>query len=87
MKKIKKTLTISSNLKIDTSAISTVKKSFLRKSLSKLEKLTKSNQAFNQNINQDLRKKNPAKFIEQQTTKDLQKDNKPTGKSKFSKAL
>ncbi len=88
----KKTLTISSNLKkkIDTSAISTGKKKSFpvekKKPFKTGKVFNKSNQAFNQNINQDLRKKkNPArKFIEQQTTKDfIKKDNKPTGKSKL----
>ena len=90
IKKKKKTLTISSNLKkkIDTTSISTSgKKSF---SVEK-KKPFRPNKPFNKsstpiiNINQDNKKKNFArKFIEQQATKDfIKKDNKPAGKSKL----
>ena len=90
-KKIKKTLTISSDLKkkIDTSSISTSgKKSF---SVEK-KKPFKPSKTFNKqftspsvNLNTDPKRKNFArKFVEQQATKDfIKKDNKPAGKSKL----
>ena len=86
--KIKKTLTISSNLKkkIDTSSIATSGK----KSFSVEKKNFRPNKSFNKsaplnNSNPDTKKKNFArKFIEQQATKDfIKKDNKPAGKSKL----
>ena len=89
--KIKKTLTISSNLKkkIDTSSISTSgKKSFSvekKKPFRPNKAFNKSMSAPNINFNPDIKKKNFArKFIEQQATKEfIKKDNKPAGKSKL----
>ena len=86
----KKTLTISTNLKkkIDTSSLTSGKKSFSieKKRPQKHNKnISRSNTSNNVNLNQSGKKKNfVRKFIEQQATKDfIKKDNKPTGKSKL----
>ena len=86
----KKTLTISTNLKkkIDTSSLTSGKKSFSieKKRPQKHNKnISRSNTSNNINLNQSGKKKNfVRKYIEQQATKDfIKKDNKPTGKSKL----
>ena len=87
----KKTLTISSNLKkkIDTSSFSAAgKKSFSidKKKPYRLNKpANKANISSNHKSTKEVKAKNFArKFIEQQATKDfIEKENKPTGKSKL----
>ena len=87
----KKTLTITSSLKrkIDTSSINTGgKKSFAvekKKTFKESKASVKNNQTSNHSFNSNFKKKNFArKFIDQQTTKDfIQKENKPTVKSKL----
>ena len=88
--KIKKTLTISSNLKkkIDTSSISTSgKKSFSvekKKPFRQSKSFNKSISTVKNNTIIDPKKNFARKFIEQQATKDfIKKDNKPAGKSKL----
>ena len=85
-KKIKKTLTISSDLK--RKLILQLSQLLEKNLFSRQKKPFRSNKPSttpNLNINPELKKKNFArKFIEQQATKDfIKKDNKPAGKSKL----
>ena len=72
---------ISFKKKIDTSSISTCK-IFLCREKNQLDKIR--HLQIVDNINPVTKKNFARKFIEQQATKDLLKDNKPAGKSKQS---
>ena len=90
-KKIKKTLTISSDLKkkINTSFVSSSnKKSFSvekKKPIRSNKNFNRNSQNLTHNAGQNNQKKNfTRKFAEQQATKDfINKENKPAGKSKL----